>query len=157
VLEQTRAIYASGDAGRTPATYCRMSKESTQGLGAGDHRHTAPTLLSVGAQKGIHIFQRNIVETTILLAQPAQELLHMPALIPNGGRGQTALVSPTSGKIGEPVGERYDLGFGHFQTSQEVKPVLGRLNEEFSRPPQAVHTLTLVLLTSPAIGGRLDD
>src|SRR6266849_1501783 len=92
VLEQTRAIYTRGDAGHTPAAYCRMSKESTQSFGVGGHRHTAPTLLSFGSQKGIHIFQRNIVETTILFAQPAQEFLHMPALIPNGGRRQTALV-----------------------------------------------------------------
>jgi hypothetical protein len=51
-----------------------MLKKTTQGTGAGGYRHTAPTLLSVGGQKGIHIFERNIVETTILLAQPAQEL-----------------------------------------------------------------------------------
>jgi hypothetical protein len=38
-------------------------------------------------QKRIYIFQGNIVERTILLAQPAQELLHLPALTADGGWG----------------------------------------------------------------------
>jgi hypothetical protein len=81
----------------------------------------------------------------------------MPALIPDGGRGQAALVSPISGKIGNPVSKRRDLGFWQFQMSQEVKPVRGRLNEEFSRPPRAVHTLPLLLFASPAVGSSFNS
>lgn len=80
----------------------------------------------------------------------------MPALIMDGGRGQAALVSPIGGKIGNPVSKRHDVSFWRFQMSQEAKPVRGRLNEEFSRPPRAVHTLTLLLLASPAIGGSFN-
>jgi hypothetical protein len=50
------AIYTSGDAGRTPATHSRILKKNTQRSGAAGYRYTAPTLFSVGGQKGIHIF-----------------------------------------------------------------------------------------------------
>src|ERR1035438_7237636 len=87
VLEQPRAINPGGDAGPTPSADSRMSKESTQSFGAGRHRETAPTPLSVAGQKRVHIFQGNIVERSILRAQPGQELLHLPALTADGGRG----------------------------------------------------------------------
>src|SRR5215813_7299056 len=77
----------------------------------------------------------------------------MPALITHGSRGQAALVSPISGKIGNTIRKRHGLGFWDFQTSQEPKPVVGCLSEEFARPPQTIHTLPLVLLASPTIGG----
>jgi len=117
VLEQARAIYPGGNARRTPTAYRCMFKEGTQSFGAGGHRHAAPSLFSVGSQKRIHIFQGNIVEGTILLAKPAQELLYVPVLIPDGGWRQTALVSPICGKISNPVRKGHDLGFWHFQTS----------------------------------------
>src|SRR5437016_609557 len=91
---------------------------------------------------------------TILPVQPTQELFHMPTLITDGGRGQSALVSPISGKIGKPVREERDLRFWHFQRSQKVKPVRSRLNKEFTRPPHAADTLPLLLFTSPVLGGR---
>ena len=99
-----------------PRSAC-VFKEGTQGFGAGGHRYAAPPLFSIGSQKGIHIFQGNIVERTILFAKPVQELLHVPALITDGGRGQTELVSPMCGKIGNPFRQRHDLGFWLFQTS----------------------------------------
>ena len=72
MLEQAGAIDAGGDTGRTPSTRRRVSKERTQGGGAGGYRHTAPTPFSVADQKRIYIFQGNIVERTILFAKPAQ-------------------------------------------------------------------------------------
>jgi len=45
-------------------------KKTTHGTGAGGYRHTAPTSLSHGGQKVIHIFQRNIVETEWTLTPP---------------------------------------------------------------------------------------
>src|SRR5262252_10422802 len=81
----------------------------------------------------------------------------MPALITHGGRGQAALVSAIGGKIGNTIRKRHGLGFWDFQTSQESKPVLSCSNEEFARPPQTIHSLPLVLLASPTIGGEVDD
>src|SRR5205085_1069338 len=57
VPEQARAINAGGDAGRTPSAYCRMSKECTESFGAGGHRYTTPTSLSVAGQKRIYILK----------------------------------------------------------------------------------------------------
>src|ERR1019366_5388218 len=82
--KQARTINPGGDAGHTPSACGRMSKESTQSFGTARHRDTTPTPFSVVGQKRIHIFQGNIVERMILLAQPAQELLHMPALSADG-------------------------------------------------------------------------
>jgi hypothetical protein len=45
-----------------------------------------------------------------------KELLYVPVLIPDGGWGQTPLVSPICCKIGNPVRKGHDLGFWHFQT-----------------------------------------
>jgi len=36
-----------------------------------------------------------------------------------------------------------------------VQPVRGRLEEEFSRPPVGLCTMAIMLLTIPAISGRL--
>jgi len=107
-------------------------------------------------QKRINIFQGNIVERTILLAQPTQKLLHLPALTANGGWGQAALIALVGGEIGKPIRKRIDVGLWFFQTSQEAQPACGRLDEEFSRPLEGLHTMTTVLLPSPAIRGYLD-
>src|ERR1039458_8991774 len=50
----------------------------------------------------------------------------------------------------------YGLGLGFFQTSQEVQPCRGRLDKEFPRPLEGLHTMAMVPLTSPAIRRRLD-
>src|SRR4029077_1962969 len=99
VLKESWTINASSDVGRTPSARRRMAKESAQCLDAGGHRPTAPTALSIAGQKRIHIFQANIVERTILLAQPTQKLLYMPSLAANGDCGQTALAVLVSGKV----------------------------------------------------------
>src|ERR1035437_8673833 len=91
------------------------------------------------ARKRIHIFQGNIVERMILLAQPAQELLHMPALSADGDGRQAALVALVSSKVGKPVCKRYEPGWGRFQTSPEVKPVGRRLEAPPPRPLEALH------------------
>ena len=117
MLEQARTINPGGDAGHTPSACGRMSKESTQSFGTARHRDTTPTPFSVVGQKRIHIFQGNIVERMILLAQPAQELLHMPALSADGDGRQAALVALVSSKVGKPVCKRYEPGWGRFQTS----------------------------------------
>jgi hypothetical protein len=67
VLEQTWAIYAGRDPDRTPAPHVRMLKESSQCFGAGGYRYSAPSALPVAGQKGIHIFQGDIGESTIPL------------------------------------------------------------------------------------------
>ena len=102
---------------------------------------TAPTALSVAGQKRIHIFQANIVERTILLAQPTQKLLYMPALTANGDRGQTALVCAGK-RQSRPVGLQKVtiLGLGSSKRPKNVKPLRGRLDKEFSRPLEALHT-----------------
>jgi hypothetical protein len=47
----------------------------------------APPLLAVVGQKRAHIFQGTLIEKAVLLAQPAQELLHLPALTADSGWG----------------------------------------------------------------------
>jgi hypothetical protein len=83
-------------------------------------------------QKRIHIFQGNVIERTILLAQPDQEFLHLPALTADGGRGQAALIALVGGEIGKPACAWCGLGLWFWQTPQEVQPVRGRLDEELS-------------------------
>src|SRR5258705_12727067 len=81
----------------------------------------------------------------------------MPALTADSDRGQAALVVLVGGKVGQSRSKRYDLGFGLLQTAQELKPVGSRLDKEFSRPLESLHPVAVVLLTSPAISGRLND
>jgi hypothetical protein len=100
VLEQAWAINAGREVGRTPSTNTCMAKEGTQSLGTGGHRNPAPTALSVARQKRIHILQVNIVERTIPLAQPTQELPYMPTLAADGNRRQAALAVLVGGKVG---------------------------------------------------------
>src|ERR1022692_5066358 len=68
---------------------------------------------------------------------------------------KAALIALVGGKVGKPVCKWYGLGLGFFQTSQEVQPCRGRLDQEFPRPLEGLHTMAMVLLTSPAIR-RLD-
>src|ERR1035438_5470724 len=69
---------------------------------------------------------------------------------------KAALIALVGGKVGKPVCKWYGLGLGFFQTSQEVQPCRGRLDKEFPRPLEGLHTMAMVLLTSPAIRRRLD-
>src|ERR1022692_1707570 len=88
---------------------------------------------------------------------------------------KAALIALVGGKVGKPVCKWYGLGlgffpniprsaamswpflgWGSFQTSQEVQPCRGRLDKEFPRPLEGLHTMAMVLLTSPAIRRRLD-
>src|SRR5580658_4264011 len=101
----------------------------------------------MAGQKGVHIFETNIVEGTALILHPSQELLQMPTLIADGDQGQAAFVSSISGKVGKAVRKGQDLELGHFQTSQEVKPCRRRSNKEISRPLQVLCTSPLVLLS----------
>src|ERR1022692_236612 len=65
---------------------------------------------------------------------------------------KAALIALVGGKVGKPVCKWYGLGLGFFQTSQEVQPCRGRLDQEFPRPlEEGLHTMAMVLLTSPAI------
>src|ERR1039458_2901928 len=69
---------------------------------------------------------------------------------------KAALIALVGGKVGKPVCKWYGLGLGFFQTSQEVQPCRGRLDQEFPRPLEGLHTMAMVPLTSPAIRRRLD-
>src|ERR1019366_7775665 len=73
-----------------------------------------------------------------------------------GAGDKAALIALVGGKVGKPVCKWYGLGLGFFQTSQEVQPGRGRLDKEFPRPLEGLHTMAIVLLTSPAIRRRLD-
>src|ERR1039458_1926288 len=74
---------------------------------------------------------------------------------------KATLIALVGGKVGKPVCKWYGLGLGFFQTSQEVQPCRGRLDQEFPRPLEGLHTMALVLLTRQAVprgleGGRAD-
>jgi len=59
-------------------------------------------------------------------------------------------------KVCKPVRKGCDPGLRFLQTSQEVQPVRGRLDEEFSRPLEGLYAMATVLLTRPAISGCLE-
>ena len=66
VLEHGWAADAGGDTVCTPTTPRCMAEESTQGLGAGSQRNTAPAFLSQAGEERIHIRQGDMFDVAIL-------------------------------------------------------------------------------------------
>ena len=156
VLEQARPLDPGGDAVAALTCCGHVGKERSQRTGSRRDRYPAPPLSAPHRQKGVHLLQVGRAGGAMLLVEPRQERLDMPAAVVDGVRRQAAFHAHVRGELVNQVSagaRRYGRGL---ESPHEAQPIGRDLHEPLAAETCSPDTTVSSLMPDPTVGGRPD-